>query len=89
MKYLISILQHREAFLKEIADGIDLKRKLIELNLIGVASFAVYGAIIGSQHSFLQALSSCLKLPILFLLTTVICMPTLSLRTVLGAQPIS
>ena len=77
MESLISILQHRETFLKEIADGIDLKRKLIELNLIGAASFAVYGAIIGSQHSFLQTLSSCLKLPILFLLTTVICMPTL------------
>lgn len=77
MKSLISILQYRERFLNEIADGIDLKRKLMELNLIGAASFAVYGAIIGSQHSFLQALSSCLKLPILFLLTTVICMPTL------------
>ena len=45
MKSLVSILQHREIFLKEIADGIDLKRKLIELNLIGAASFAVYGAI--------------------------------------------
>ena len=54
MKSLISILQHRERFLKEIADGIDLRRKLMELNLIGAASFAIYGAIIGSQHSFLQ-----------------------------------
>ncbi|MBL8816304.1 MAG: hypothetical protein JNL58_09755 [Planctomyces sp.] len=77
MKSLISILQNREAFLSEIAESIDLKRKCIELNLIAAATFAVYGAIIGSQHSFLQALSSCVKLPALFLLTTAICMPTL------------
>ena len=77
MKALISILQDRDNFLKEIADGINLKRKLIEVSVIGAVSFAVYGAIIGSQHSFLQALSSCIKLPILFLLTTAICMPTL------------
>jgi len=77
MKSLISILQDRDTFVKEIADGVDLKRKLIELNAIGAASFAVYGAIIGSQHSLLQAISSCIKLPILFLLTAAICMPTL------------
>src|SRR6266496_2438336 len=77
MKALISILQDRDTFLKEIAEGVNLKRKLVELNVIGAVSFAVYGAIIGGQHSFLQALSSCIKLPILFLLTTAICMPTL------------
>ena len=67
MKALISILQDRDTFLKGIAEGVDLKRKLIELNAISAAAFAVYGAIIGSQHSLLQAISSCLKLPILFL----------------------
>ncbi|MEW6126764.1 MAG: actin-binding WH2 domain-containing protein [Acidobacteriota bacterium] len=77
MKALISILQDRDAFVKEIAEGSDLKRKLIDLNLIAAVSFGIYGAIIGSQHSLLQALSSCLKLPILFLLTSAICMPTL------------
>lgn len=77
MKALRSILQDRDTFVKEIADDVDLKRKLIELNGIGAVSFAVYGAIIGSQASLKQALSSCVKLPVLFLLTTVICMPTL------------
>jgi len=77
MKTLISILQDRDALVKDISDGTDLKRKLIDLNAIGAASFGVYGAIIGSQHSFLQAVSSCVKLPLLFLLTTAICMPTL------------
>lgn len=77
MKTLVSILQDRDTFVKEIADRVDLKRKVLDLNILSAASFAVYGAIIGSQHSTLQALSSCLKLPILFLVTTLVCMPTL------------
>jgi len=77
MKTLISILQDRDTLVKEIADRVDLRRKLIDLNAISAASFGVYGAIIGSQHSAMQSISSCLKLPILFLLTTAICMPTL------------
>lgn len=77
MKALISILQDRDTFVKEIAERIDLKRKLVDLNMIAAASFGVYGAIIGSQHSLLQAVSSSVKLPLLFLLTSAICMPTL------------
>lgn len=77
MKSLLFILQDRDAFLKEISDGVDLKKKFYELNLISFISFAVFGAIIGSQHSFMQALSSGIKLPILFQLTTAVCMPTL------------
>ncbi len=77
MKTLISILQNRDPFVKEIADGVNLKRKLVQLNAIASASFGIYGAIIGSQHSLLQSISSCIKLPLLFLLTTAICMPTL------------
>ena len=74
---LISILQNRDTFVEEIANGTSLKRKIIDLNLLAASCFAVYGLIIGSQHGFMQAISSSVKLPILFLLTTVICMPTL------------
>ncbi len=77
MNTLTSILQDRENFTKEIFDHVGLKRKLIDANLIAAISFAIYGAIIGSQHSLLQGISSAIKLPILFLLTSVICMPTL------------
>ena len=77
MKTLITLLQARDTLVKEIADGVDLKRKLSDLNAVAAASFAIYGAIIGSQHSFKQALSSSVKLPILFLLTAVVCIPTL------------
>lgn len=77
MKTLISMLQDRDTFVREIADGVDLKNKVVNLNALSAASFGIYGAIIGSQHSALQAISSAVKLPMLFLLTTAICMPTL------------
>jgi hypothetical protein len=42
-------------------------------------SLSVYGAIVGLAHSLPQALSSAIKLPVLFLLTLAICLPTLYL----------
>jgi len=42
-----------------------------------VAFLATYGAVLGSTHSMVQALSSAIKLPLLFLATMIICIPTL------------
>jgi hypothetical protein len=44
---------------------------------------ALYGAVLGSTHSVLQALSSAIKLPVLFLITLIICLPTLYFFNVL------
>jgi hypothetical protein len=41
------------------------------------ASGGLYGFIMGIQHSFYQALSSALKVPLLFFITLLICIPTL------------
>jgi len=38
---------------------------------------AIYGAVMGASHSILQALSSAVKLPILFIVTLIICTPSL------------
>jgi hypothetical protein len=87
MKTLISLLQDRDVLVKEIAERVDLKRKFSDLNALAAASFAIYGAIIGSQHSLKQALSSSVKLPLLFLLTAVVCIPTLFiLSSFLGSR---
>jgi hypothetical protein len=51
-----------------------------------VSSFvflAIYGAVLGSTHSPGQALSSAVKLPILFLVTLLVCVPTLYFFNVL------
>lgn len=77
MKLFFDLLQNRDQFVKEILDGTDLKRKAMLLGLLSAGTFGLYGLIIGSQHSFRQAISSGVKLPILFLLTNAICLPAL------------
>jgi hypothetical protein len=48
-----------------------------------LAFLALYGAVMGSTHSLWQALSSAVKLPVLFLATLFICAPTLYFFNVL------
>lgn len=77
MNVFRELLQDRESFIKDVAGGVTLRSKLNQLLAISVASFALYGSIIGSHHGLPQALSAAIKLPLLFLLTIAICMPTL------------
>lgn len=74
---LIGLLRDRASFLEEIRSGIKLERKSTSLLICSSIFFAVYGAIIGSSHSLAQALSSAVKLPALYLITLIICFPTL------------
>jgi hypothetical protein len=74
---LIGLLRNRTAFLEEIRDGIKLETKNTALLLCSSIFFGIYGAIIGSSHSWMQALSSSIKLPALYLITLIICFPTL------------
>lgn len=74
---LIGLLRDRALFLEEIRTGIRLDRKITALLLCSSIFFAIYGAIIGSFNSWAQALSSALKLPGLYLITLIICFPTL------------
>ncbi len=55
----------------------DLKPALARLTLYTVAGSAFYGFTMGLRHSFLQALSSAIKVPMLFFFTLLICLPTL------------
>ena len=76
MNTLMELLQNRGRFIGEITDGVDVKKKILHLLAISVGSFAVYGFIMGMTNSFLQSLSSMVKLPLLYLATTLICFPT-------------
>ena len=71
------ILRNRGGFFDEIREGDDLGRKTRNMLLGAVLFFAIYGAILGISSSVLQALSSAIKLPILYLITLAICLPTL------------
>jgi len=74
---LIGLLRDRKGFLQQIQQGMKIQNKIIALLVCSSLFFAVYGAIIGLSHSPLQALSAAVKLPILYLLTLFICLPTL------------
>jgi hypothetical protein len=78
-----SILRDRHQFFEEIRQGVELQEKTRAM-LVSSASFlAVYGAVLGSTHSLLQAFSSAIKLPLLFLITLIICIPALYIFSVL------
>ncbi|MFH7030173.1 MAG: actin-binding WH2 domain-containing protein [Heteroscytonema crispum UTEX LB 1556] len=80
---LISLLRDRQNFLEEIRQGIKLQTKASSLLVSSSIFFAIYGAIIGATHSWMQALSAAIKLPAFYLLTLIICFPTLYFFNVL------
>lgn len=72
-----TILRNRYPFFVEIREGVGLQEKTRAMIVSSVVFLAVYGAVLGSTHSALQALSSAVKLPLLFLATALITSPTL------------
>jgi hypothetical protein len=78
-----TILRDCQQFFEEICEGIGMQEKMRAMLVSSVAFLAAYGAVLGSTHSMLQALSSAVKLPILFLTTMLICIPTLYVFSIL------
>ncbi len=74
---LMQLLRDRNAFLTEIEQEKNLDKKIVSLLFCSSIFLALYGAIIGSTNGILQMLSSAFKLPALYLLTLLICLPTL------------
>ncbi len=81
------LLRDRKNFLEEIHDSVKLKSKISALMISSFCFFALYGAIIGTFHSPLQALASAIKLPALYLITLLVCLPTLYIfNTLFGSK---
>lgn len=74
---LITLLRDRKTFLGEIRRDVRVERKITSLLVSSSVFFAIYGAIIGSSSSWLQMIASAIKLPALYLITLIICLPTL------------
>ncbi len=85
---LIKLLRDRQHFLNEIKQRIRLENKIVSLLISSSMFLAVYGAIIGSSSSWLQMLSSAIKLPALYLITLIICLPTLYFFDILFGSPL-
>lgn len=81
------ILRDRQGIWKQVVDDRDLPRLVGQMLASTVLALAVYGAVLGSFHSALMAVTSAAKLPLLFLATLAICLPTLYLfNLVFGAR---
>jgi len=81
------ILRDRDGIWRQVIQERGLKELTLQMLVSSAASLAVYGAVLGASHSFAQSLSSAIKLPLLFLVTLGICLPTLYLfNLVFGAR---
>jgi hypothetical protein len=72
-------LRDRESVWRQIAAEEHLGTLSRRMLVSSSVSMAIYGGVVGIAHSLPQALASALKLPVLFLLTLAICLPTLYL----------
>jgi hypothetical protein len=81
------ILRDRDGIWRQIIEEKGLRQLTVQMLGSSAISLALYGAVLGANHGGLQALSSAVKLPLLFLATLAICLPTLYLfNLVFGAR---
>ena len=81
------ILRDRAGIWDQIIRERDLPKLILRMLLTAAISLAAYGAVLGASNGWLQALVSTVKLPLLFLATLAICLPTLYLfNLVFGAR---
>jgi hypothetical protein len=73
------ILRDREGIWRQINEERDLRGLTLQMLTSSVVSLAIFGLVLGASNGFWQALSSMVKLPLLFLATLAICLPTLYL----------
>lgn len=82
------ILRDREGIWRQINESRGLGRISTQMLVSSTLSLALYGAVLGASNGNpLQILASTVKLPVLFLATLAICLPTLYLfNLVFGAK---
>lgn len=71
------LLRDPESFYQSIERGEDIRSKTYALVISSVSFLIAYGFVIGLPHSILQAVSSAVKMPLLFLVTMAFCLPAL------------
>jgi hypothetical protein len=70
-------LRSPETLWDEIRRGKQLSRTVFRMGVLTAVYLAVYGFALGLSHSWLQALSSAVKMPLLILATIFFCLPAL------------
>lgn len=82
-------LRDRASIWRQIHQEYRLNSLIVQMLTSSAVAFGCYGVVIGIYQSLLQAVSSAVKLPILFLLTLAICLPTLYLFNLFGGGRMS
>jgi hypothetical protein len=78
---------NNDAFYDKVTDEKQVKYEILNHLLLLLIFSTVYGAIMGSYNGWLQALSSAVKMPVLFVLIILICFPAFFvIQTVLGSK---
>lgn len=75
-----AILRTREEFFAEIREGLGLRHKILAMMISSASFLGIYGGVMGAAsqaYAVPQMLSSAVKLPVLFLITLIICTPSL------------
>ncbi|MFN8374956.1 MAG: actin-binding WH2 domain-containing protein [Anaerolineae bacterium] len=72
-----TILRDRADFFAALRDSLLIGRKIRAMLISCVVFLAIYGAVMGASSGPMQAISSFFKLPILFIVTLIICTPSL------------
>ncbi len=80
-------LQNREAFFKKITSDENVFRRLTNQYLLQTIFAFAYGLVMGSYHSFYQALAAGVKVAVLFNLALIICFPAFFIiQFILGSK---
>jgi hypothetical protein len=86
-KEFLPNFQDKEGSLERITDNKNAVQKICGQSLMVVILAFVYGVVMGCYNGFYQALSSGVKMPILFLLLIIICFPAFYvIQSVLGSR---
>lgn len=81
------ILRDRQSIWRQVVEDRGLPQLTLQMLGSSAVALACYGAVLGSFHSVSMAATSAVKLPLLFLVTLAICLPTLYLfNLVFGAR---
>lgn len=84
--FLDYILRAQTALFEQIYSEQKLPKIITSMSVLCTLLSGIYGLTMGMNHSFLMTISSAIKLPILFLLTAFICIPSLYTFNILLGQ---
>jgi hypothetical protein len=84
---LLPGLQKRDEFFEKVLHETNPWRHILELTLVFVVMTFFYGVVMGFYSGALQALTAGVKVPVLFLLSLLICFPAFFiLQSILGSK---